>query len=744
VSKRQVRALVLAALSAMLGLALFAPASSLALPEGRVYEMVSPVFKGGYGANTIVAGAPDGESVAFGSAGSFAGAPSNHPESGNPYIARRGPSGWSTASLSPPASLSPEGSVEDYSATLGEALSVNDLGPNSQVGHAGTQGVVLLHSTGVPDTEAGWSVAGPVLETLEKTRFKPSTAGASPDFSHIVLGALPGEEEREAPLLPEAKGETSGGQLYDLVASGPGAPSLRLLGVTNGLGPNGEPEPIDLDCPVVLGPNALAADGRVIFFLTNVNRSEKTHCSSPLEPVPANPAQLFVRLDGSKTLEVSRPLSPACVEVPCAGAAARAEPEISGVSEDGSRVFFTAPLATGQPPLVPGDTDSSNNLYMATIGCPGGEGACELAQREVTSLTQVSHDPKPGEATEVQNVVSVAPDGSRVYFIAHGVLGEGSTNAQSQAPVRGADNLYVYEPDPEHEGQYRTVFVADLCSGPARSGEAENLHCPPTEARDLAPHLSLTAQTAAQDGRFLLFSSVGRLVAGDTDNARDVYRYDAVTGALDRVSIGEEGFDANGNNDAFGASIRVQASSLGRHEEAITEDGSRVVFATAEPLSPHATNHLANVYEWHRAPGETGEGHVSLISTGTSIEPTEDVVISPSGRDVFFTTAQGLVPQDTDGQLDLYDARIGGGFPALPAPARECSGDACQGPLTNPAPLLVPGSVAQAPGDDFAAPISTTTVKPEPKSRPAKCKKRHAKKQSTCGKPSRKRARGKR
>ena len=39
--------------------------------------------------------------------------------------------------------------------------------------------------------------------------------------------------------------------------------------------------------------------------------------------------------------------------------------EFVGASEDGSRVFFT----TAQP-LVPGDTDTSNNLYMARIGCP--------------------------------------------------------------------------------------------------------------------------------------------------------------------------------------------------------------------------------------------------------------------------------------------------------------------------------------------------------------------------------------
>ena len=55
---------------------------------------------------------------------------------------------------------------------------------------------------------------------------------------------------------------------------------------------------------------------------------------------------------------------------------------------------------------------------------------------------------------------------------------------------------------------------------------------------------------------------------------------------------------------------------------------------------------------------------------------------SPDGSDVFFTTAQSLVARDP-GSVDLYDARVQGGFPEAAAPA-ACEGEACQSPPPAP------------------------------------------------------------
>ena len=73
--------------------------------------------------------------------------------------------------------------------------------------------------------------------------------------------------------------------------------------------------------------------------------------------------------------------------------------------------------------------------------------------------------------------------------------------------------------------------------------------------------------------------------------------------------------------------------------------------------------------------------------------------LSPSGADIFFETADRLVPQALDTQQALYDARIDGGFPAPVSLLPTCTGDACQGQLSPAPTLLSPGSEFQAGGN---------------------------------------------
>jgi hypothetical protein len=707
--------------------ALALPAVALALPEGRAYEMVTPVYKGGYSVDNFAvnpfAVAADGESVEFGSPGWFAQAPV-----AGVYLARRGATGWSATPLDPPTTLSPNGGIVDLSPTLESALAEGEQATNFGIAPSSETRLFWRHSTDLPDTSANWEMAGEVQNPkLNDTNYK----GASTDFCHIFVFG-------NAPLLSEADGLPIASTLpYEFDSGCDGAPaSLQLVGLSDqhklinrscGYATIGDAEGYT---PAPSAFNAIAAGGEEVFFTDCLAANSEA-------PNPAVPHQLFVSLDQTRTLEISKPLaeSSSCAEVSsCAQAAERPSADFAGASEHGSLVYFTTAA-----PLVAGDTDTSSNLYLARIGCAPSEPGCEVTKREVASLVDVSHDPHAGQGAEVQGVVRVAPDGTRVYFVARGVLSE-AANAQGALPVQGADNLYVYD---SASGQ--TAFVGDLCSGFERSGAAPDTHCPSKtetdtglwegDRTDASSSRGSAAQTAGLNGAFLVFDTTAQLVPSDTDAARDVYRYGAQTGELNRVSLGEGGYDANGNDafDAtitpghFGGSVEDQYEMNSR---AISEDGSRIVFTTSSPLSPDAVNGLANVYEWHQE-GGNGEGRVSLISQGTGEYPVEGVVISASGRDIFFETAQGLVPQDTDGLPDIYDARLGGGFPVSEAPRQPCSGDACQGPLTNPAPQLVPGSAAQAPGENLAPPAAgkaTSKAKPKAKGKArAKCNrgKRH-------------------
>jgi hypothetical protein len=691
--------------------------------DGRVFEQVSPVFKGGYGATRVEGVAGDGNTIMFYSAGAFNGAPAG-PQLTADYVSHRGTLEWSTLPIMTPAALLPDVDGTDISPSLDSVVSVGKPGLNlQQATQLGSEEQFLLHSTALPDTEATWQPAGAPLMTLSLAPSRFAYIGASSDFCHLFF-----LENEAQPLLAEAESlEFGKGGTYEFNRGCDGTPAtLKLVGVKNKFGPHDEPEVINRACGVDIGIknygtegnqfNSIADDGNEIFFTTCI------------PPSNSAPYQLFMRLGGTKSVEVSRPLTSTCEEVPCPGAGARASAEFAGASEDGSRVFFTAPLAAGQEPLVSGDADASRNLYMANIGCPLIKTDCSAAERVMLSLSEVSHDTNGGEAAEVQRVMRSAPDGSRVYFVARGKL-SGLPNAEGSLPRSGADNLYLYDVN-----SGTTTFIADLCSGREASGTAEDTLCPSAEVADNTRE----SQTAGIDGRFLVFTTYARLTDDDTDAAKDVYRYDAVRGTLERISIGEGGADVNGNGEENSNGERFDATIAQGHLEptvqdqhelntrAINEDGSRIIFDSSEPLSPAATNGLANVYEWHE--GSNGEGSVSLVSGGSALEPVGNLnpaVISAQGGDVVFSTTQSLVSLDTDEAPDIYDARINGGFPLSPAAVSPCSGDGCQGPLTNPASLLVPGSVTQTAGENLPKP--KLAVKPKKKQPKKKKQKKRAK-----------------
>lgn len=289
-------------------------------------------------------------------------------------------------------------------------------------------------------------------------------------------------------------------------------------------------------------------------------------------------------------------------------------------------------------------------------------------------------------------------DGRHVYFVAPGQLLAGG-------PAVSENGLYHWEDDGAPGGTLSFVGGISLADAGA------NLN---------VDRWNLTAPVArvTPDGRTLLFAvSDGQGLAprrdhgscpdnpNETSNGRcsQLYVYRADRSAplapdLACVSCPPSGAAATANayvnvRDGAGASQLTWHAS-----RALSDDGRRVFFSTAQALADGDANGRVDVYE-HDVPG----GRVRLLSSAGDTDDAWFLDASASGDDVFFLTRERLVGWDADQAYDLYDARAGGGFPEPPAPPAPCSGEACRGLPRAPPPPATLGSVAVRADDERRA-----------------------------------------
>lgn len=344
--------------------------------------------------------------------------------------------------------------------------------------------------------------------------------------------------------------------------------------------------------------------------------------------------ELFMRVDGDHTVEI--------------GKSERASPDPSpnfsifvGASADLSRVFFLDSRAlTDDAPV------GSQSLYMY-----------EVESDEVTNLSADSSSTEDG--APIAEMVGSSDDGSYVYFLSQNQLIEG------QEGVPGEYSIYLW-----HEGDL-SLAVPGVEIGP-------------NAVRRSQDHVSA-------DGRFLLHGDSTRLTAYDNRDAaaetpvREYYLYDSTADRLTCVSCKTSGERPEGTPDG-GSSIPDNPPRQGSHVPiAISDDGSRVFFQSRDSIVPEDVNGKQDAYMWE-------QGSPSLVSTGQSGDPSSFVGASRSGDDVFFVTRERIVPTDQDNNLDVYDARVGGGFPYL-APPPPCEGESgCRGPAGSARPGANPAT----------------------------------------------------
>ena len=370
------------------------------------------------------------------------------------------------------------------------------------------------------------------------------------------------------------------------------------------------------------------------------------------------------------------------------------------ISEDGSRIFFTD-VKTGriymnEPKANPQTTIavSPGSAYWREATPDGSyvfytEGKGENRNLFRFNVETRTSEPLTAGTAHVLGTVGISEDGSYVYFVAEGSLASGASLGQA--------NLYAL-----HVGE-QPVFIATL-SKEHDASDWTDIPIGPGAAE------GRKSSRVALEGKTVIFTSLEKLTSYDNAGEGEIYLY--TLGTSGPVCVSCSPIDTVAAHEAqlvghkiFGPEARD--AFLMRN---LSADGSRVFFQTAERLLPWDTNGLMDVYEWERegagscvaGSGDGSGGCLNLISTGESTDESYFGDASSDGRDVFFFTRQGLVAQDRDDNVDLYDAREGGGFAGqnVPAPVVCVSEAGCRGGVGVGPVLGVPVSVGfSGPGD---------------------------------------------
>ena len=687
--------------------------ASLALPDCRAYEQVSPssdraeVYppRGPAGrldaqipSNRPVQSSPDGNAVTYvgvpPSSGQGEGTGNTGTaDTGDQYLATRGPGGWSAADIAP----SGHGNLESFYEAFTEDLSLGIFGAGGHGEYPLTPEVEndcrVIYSRLVPSGSFS-----PFFTSGQCGR--PFFAGSSRDGSDLIfesMAALPGTGATAGPN-PEEGEQTGHDNLYDFSAGRP-----NLVNVLPGPSPApapqatlgslaGKAELVTITrTPSVDTEGAVSTDGSRVFW---------TNLATGILYVRENPSQAQSKFASGKC---SQPAKACTVQVSA-----------------GKATYLTA-------------TPDARYAYYTEAG----------ALWRFDTETETRQELAPGSA-EVQGVVGLntsGEDGSYLYFAAQGALAPGAEprnckaasgedgaplkeqqeateEAAGAAPAGRGCNLYLL-----HDGETKLVAVLSALDDAFEGGQ--------TGGSTLYTHgvwSALPSMRAAQlspDGHTLVFMSQRRLTPYDNFNpagegagncgisiavqvvpssrsCSEIYIYESAGGAISCASCVPSGAPPIGLADPDGENtfLPFDSGSITHAPRIVSTDGARVFFDTTQALLPADTNGRQDVYEWER-PGAgscahgsalNGGGCLYLISSGRGAEKSSLIDTDAEGRNVFFVTRDRLIPTDRDEITSLYDARENGGFPlsaeSIPCPSAEL----CHQKGTESSPQQSPGT----------------------------------------------------
>jgi hypothetical protein len=657
----------------------FRTGASALLPDCRAYEMVSPVDKNGAdivvtaddgGSEAYVQAAPDGDALAYSAKFPAFGDPLSSFNI-NQYLATRRErgevgEGWSSEAIRPPflsrrldigVGVSREfmAFTPDLCTAWLADFQTPPFQPDGQVDAAN-----LYRRQNCDPGEGSF-------ETLTTAELSPevdrknyvttqSVQGVSADGRHAIFAAA-------ARLINDEAAPGTHVQLYDRFGGG-----LHLVSVL--------PAKVADATDAVVGSgwgfnleNAVSADGSAVYWTSGVDQNGR--------------GQIFLR---------QRP-EQGIVSGECVNAKRACTIAVSA----GTDAFFWAAAR-----------DGSGALYVE-----GGSGAGGGDLFRFEAATK-SSQPVVGD---IMGVVGVSQDLSRVYFVSRQAIAGSGANSQGEASP-GEPNLYLAE------AGGGVSFIATLAEGDVGALEsgafvtAYNLIGSRRPVRVTPSGSRLAFQSRAPIGDF------DNTAAGVGRPAVEVYLYEAggellcvscnPSGARPAARHLSEPYRPKGRfTNVFAAAWIPTWEHPQRASNLLSEDGSRLFFNANDALVPHDTNGTQDVYEWEALgaggcePGdpsyfEQNDGCLYLISSGQNSFESIFWEASPDGDDVFFTTAASLLSQDP-GSIDLYDARVGGGFPPA-TQAVECEGEACQSPPPPPQFNQPASGAYQGPGNQVKKP----------------------------------------
>ena len=726
---------------------------SAALPDCRAYELVSPLGKSsgdvitrinftGFPTNldqSAAAVPADGLGFTYSSYRAFAN-PQSAPYT-DQFLATRhergqAEEGWQSEAVDPPRSGP---SLLETSVTLENAFLA--FSPDFSNGW-------LLQETEpalAPCAPAGFAdlyrrdSAGGVLTalscaqpSLEPAHFVPELEGFSADGSHAVFRVDDALSPEASSAIVEASPTRPIYQVYESTGAGP----LRLVSVL----PNGEASAVDSSAGTARQNSlanhnrlqnveqAVSADGTRVFWSTapggqfptpgplylRLNADQRQsevlagECTEVVRActvaVSGGEPAFFQKASpqGTKALYVSAGLNAGDLyEYDVAGKATRLIGEgvlgsILGASQDLGRVYFASSKATVQE-QAEGAEIGKPNVYLAEGGNRRFVGTLSSGDTEALGFGALGFGPQYGSpiaTTPLRRTARVSPDGASLVFMSDspGLSKEAAAydNTDASSPARcGTENEGGEEGICDAE-----VYLYDATAN-AGKGKLRCLSCNPSGERP--------------SGRETAEGTIGKI-------------------------------------GSWGAAVLPRLETQLYQPRYLSDDGKRVFFDSFDSLVLADTNGKEDVYQWEQA-GAGGcttasssyvaasEGCLSLLSSGQSPFDSEFLDASASGSDAFFTTAEGLVPRDA-GLVDIYDARVQGGFAAPLTPPAACEGEACQGPLSPPLDTTPASFAFSGPGSPTPPPvIASPKAKVKPKVK--LCRKGTVRKKGKCVKQKR-------